>query len=250
MFREREPAVGTSFEQEARRRGFRFVAGVDEVGRGALAGPVVAAAVILDPERPLPKGLNDSKKLTALKRERIAAELRETALCYAVGQVSNEEIDRTNILVATRRAMCDALSQLCPAAEFALIDAVQLREIELPQRAIIRGDSCCASIAAASVVAKTYRDALMRELHREFPHYGFDAHVGYGTRAHWEALSLHGPCRLHRLTFRGVASEAGQPTASESPAGTSGVGIVAVDENTDETRAAEGLGETAGGRAG
>ena len=204
MPREREPAVGTAFEEEARRRGFRLVAGVDEVGRGALAGPVVAAAVILDPERPLPRGLNDSKKLTALQRERIGEELRATALCYAVGLVSPEEIDRTNILIATKRAMCDALTQLCPAAEFALIDAVQLREIALPHQAIIRGDSCCASIAAASVVAKTYRDALMRELHDEYPHYGFDAHVGYGTRAHWEALRRHGPCAIHRLSFRGV----------------------------------------------
>src|SRR5918998_2544808 len=201
MKREREPAVGTALE----------------VGRGALAGPVVAAAVILDPERPLPKGLNDSKKLTALQRERIAEELKATALCYAVGLVSAEEIDRTNILVATKRAMRDALEQLCPAAEFALIDAVQLREIALPHRAIIRGDSCCASIAAASVVAKTYRDALMRELHLEYPHYGFDAHVGYGTRAHWEALQQHGPCAIHRRTFRGVVQDPEQSTAAVSP---------------------------------
>ena len=207
--KEREPAVGTAFEEEVRGRGFRLIAGVDEVGRGALAGPVVAAAIILDPERPLPRGLNDSKKLTALQRERIAGELKETALCYAVGLVSAEEIDRTNILIATKRAMRDALEQLRPAAEFALIDAVQLREIALPQRAIIRGDSCCASIAAASVVAKTYRDALMRErYHREFPAYGFDSHVGYGARAHLAALRAHGPCPIHRRTFRGVVLDA------------------------------------------
>jgi ribonuclease HII len=276
MPREREPAVGTAFEEEARRRGFRLVAGVDEVGRGALAGPVVAAALILDPGRPLPKGLNDSKKLTALQRERIAEELRATAVCYAVGLVSAEEIDRTNILVATRRAMCDALQQLCPAAEFALIDAVQLREIALPHQAIIRGDSCCASIAAASVVAKTHRDALMRELHREFPHYGFDAHVGYGTRAHWEALRVHGPCAIHRRTFRGVVQDAEQPAAAEPPCETPGArGSAAprpraadahrAEETaapraqvtdashagvTDETRTREGLDEVAGGRAG
>ena len=208
MRKEREPAVGTSFEEEARRRGFRLIAGVDEVGRGALAGPVVAAAVILDPERPLPKGLNDSKKLTALQRERIGEELRATALCHAVGSVAAEEIDRTNILVATRRAMCDALSRLRPAADFALIDAVQLRDLALPQQSIIRGDSCCASIAAASVIAKTYRDALMREQHLAHPQYGFDAHVGYGTRAHFEALRAHGPCPLHRRTFRGVLPDA------------------------------------------
>ena len=265
---EREPAVGTAFEEEVRGRGFRLVAGVDEVGRGALAGPVVAAAVILDPERPLPRGLNDSKKLTALQRERIAEELRATALCYAVGLVSAEEIDRTNILVATKRAMRDALEQLCPAAEFALIDAVQLREIALPHRAIIRGDSCCASIAAASVVAKTHRDALMRELHREYPHYGFAAHVGYGTRAHWEALRVHGPCAIHRRTFRGVVQDPEQSAAATSPRETPGAEETAAPhaqptdtpragttdashtEATDETRTGEGLDETAGGRAG
>lgn len=238
--KEREPAVGTAFEEEARRRGFRLVAGVDEVGRGALAGPVAAAAVVLDPERPLPRGLNDSKKLTALQRERIAGELRESALCYAVGLVPAEEIDRTNILVATRRAMCEALSRLCPGADFALIDALQLRELALPQQAIIRGDACCASIAAASVIAKTYRDALMRELHDEYPHYGFDAHVGYGTHAHLAALRAHGPCPIHRLTFRGVL-----PAAAHAPA--------AGDEKPVETRPEERApagDEIAGGRAG
>jgi ribonuclease HII len=184
-----------------------LIAGLDEVGRGALAGPVVAAAVVLDPARPLPAGLNDSKKLTRLQRERISEELRSTALCYAVGEVSPEEIDRTNILIATRRAMCEALQKLCPAAEYLLIDALQLREVQLPQRAIIRGDSCCASIAAASVVAKTYRDALMRNYHEEFPHYGFARHVGYGTREHWAALREHGACAIHRRTFRGVLVE-------------------------------------------
>ncbi len=209
MRKEREPAVGTAFEEEARRRGFRLIAGVDEVGRGALAGPVAAAAVILDPERPLPRGLNDSKKLTALQRERIAAELRETALCYSVGLVPAGEIDRINILVATRRAMADALARLRPAPDFALIDALQLRDISLPQRAIIRGDACCASIAAASVIAKTHRDALMREYHREFPAYGFDSHVGYGVPAHLAALRAHGPCPIHRKSFRGVVVERG-----------------------------------------
>ena len=257
---EREPAVGTAFEEEARRRGFRLVAGVDEVGRGALAGPVVAAALILDPERPLPRGLNDSKKLTRLQRERIAGELKATAVCYAVGLVSAEGIDLTNILVATKRAMRDALDQLRPAAEFALIDAVQLREIALPQRAIIRGDSCCASIAAASVVAKTSRDALMRELHLEYPHYGFDAHVGYGTRAHWEALRQHGPCAIHRRSFRGVVQDPEQAAAAEPPDETpdaeeataphAEVTGASHTDVTDETRTAEGLDEIAGGRAG
>ncbi len=213
MPREREPAVGTAFEEEARRRGFRLVAGVDEVGRGALAGPVVAAAVILDPERSLPKGLNDSKKLTALQRERIAEELRRTAVCYSYGLITPEEIDATNILVATRRAMLQALERLQPCADFLLIDALQLRESPLPQKAIIRGDSASASIAAASVLAKTYRDALMREYDARFPAYGFARHVGYGTREHWEALRAHGCCPIHRKSFRGVLGGEESPEA-------------------------------------
>ncbi|HLM56987.1 MAG TPA: ribonuclease HII [Pyrinomonadaceae bacterium] len=203
----RQSGVGTLFEEEARAGGFRSVAGLDEVGRGALAGPVVAAAVILDPGAPLPEGLDDSKKLTALQRERIAEELRGTARCYAYGLVGPEEIDATNILVATRRAMLKALEDLSPCADFLLIDALQLKESRLPQRAIIRGDSVSASIAAASVLAKVYRDRLMRDYDAEFPHYGFSRHVGYGTRQHWEALRAHGCCRLHRKTFRGVIQE-------------------------------------------
>jgi ribonuclease HII len=182
-----------------------MIAGLDEVGRGALAGPVVAAAVILDPGAPLPEGLDDSKKLTARERERIAEELKGTALCYGVGLIPPEEIDSTNILIATRRAMCRALGELRPhSADFLLIDALQLREVELPQRAIIRGDSISASIAAASVIAKTFRDALMRDYHDTYPQYGFAAHVGYGTRAHLEALRAHGACPIHRRSFRGV----------------------------------------------
>ncbi len=188
-----------------------MIAGVDEVGRGALAGPVVAAAVILDPGAPLPQGLDDSKKLTAAERERIAAELKATALCYGVGLIPPEEIDRTNILIATRRAMCQALGELKPCADFLLIDALQLREVELPQRAIIHGDSISASIAAASVIAKTFRDALMRDYDRVYPHYGFGSHVGYGTRAHLEALRAHGACPIHRRSFRGVLPPADEP---------------------------------------
>ena len=188
-----------------------MIAGVDEVGRGALAGPVVAAAVILDPGAPLPEGLDDSKKLTAAERERIAAELKTTALCYGVGLIPPEEIDRTNILIATRRAMCQALGELKPCADFLLIDALQLREVELPQRAIIRGDSISASIAAASVIAKTFRDALMRDYDHVYPHYGFASHVGYGTRAHLEALRAHGACPIHRRSFRGVLPPADEP---------------------------------------
>ncbi len=202
--RKRVSEICTAFEDEARAGGHRMIAGVDEVGRGALAGPVVAAAVILNPDAPLPEGLDDSKKLTAPQRERIAEELKQTALCYGIGLIPPAEIDSTNILIATRRAMCHALGELKPCADFLLIDALQLREVELPQRAIIRGDSISASIAAASVIAKTYRDAIMRDYHDIYPEYGFASHVGYGTRAHLEALRTHGACPIHRRSFRGV----------------------------------------------
>src|SRR5215210_3027863 len=203
----RQSLIHTLFEEEARGRGFGRVAGLDEVGRGALAGPVVAAAVILNPEAPLPVGLDDSKKLTAKERERIAEELRQSALGYSFGLISPEEIDRINILEATRQAMLIALSQLTPSADFVLIDALQLKECSLSQRAIIRGDSVSASIAAASVIAKTYRDALMRSLHDVYPQYNFARHVGYSTREHLEPLRAHGPCRIHRRSFHGVVNE-------------------------------------------
>jgi len=196
--------VGPDFENLAVAEGFKFVAGVDEVGRGCLAGAVVAAAVILDLSKPLPKGLDDSKKITAKNRERIAEEIRENAVCYAIGQIEADEIDRINILQATKKAMSIAVGKLNPAADFLLIDAIQLKEINLPQKAIIHGDAISASIAAASVVAKTYRDNLMRELDEIYPEYGFSKHVGYGTKQHFEALRKHGACPLHRKSFRGV----------------------------------------------
>ncbi|HKQ52356.1 MAG TPA: ribonuclease HII [Pyrinomonadaceae bacterium] len=204
--RRRVSSICTQFEDEARSRGFRLVAGVDEVGRGALAGPVVAAAVILDPARPFPEGLDDSKKLTPKQRERIADEILNTAVAFSVGQVEPEEIDRLNILQASRLAMTEALKQLAPQADYLLIDAVQLRELELPQKAIIHGDSISASIAAASVVAKTYRDALMRSFHEIYPQYNFARHVGYSTREHVAALREHGPCSIHRKSFHPVLS--------------------------------------------
>lgn len=195
---------GIVFEQQAHTEGFRFVAGVDEVGRGCLAGPVVAAACILDITKPLPKYLNDSKKLTAERRDEIAAELRETAVCFAVGRVEADEIDRINILEATKLAMLAAIAKLEPAADHLLVDALRLKLSPLPQRAIIKGDSISASIAAASIIAKTFRDALMADYSNEFPQYSFEKHFGYGTKTHLTALRQHGPCILHRKTFRGV----------------------------------------------
>ena len=197
-------SCGLVFEEQARSEGYRFIAGVDEVGRGCLAGPVVAAACILDPSKCLPDGLNDSKKVTPEKRREIAEDLKQNALAFAVGRIEAEEIDEINILEATKKAMAMAIGSLLPAADFLLIDALQLKQIRLPQKGIIRGDSISASIAAASILAKTFRDNLMSEFDMDHPQYGFAEHVGYGTAAHFEALRKHGPCRLHRKSFRGV----------------------------------------------
>jgi ribonuclease HII len=196
--------IGLDFENQAIADGYKFVAGVDEVGRGCLAGAVVAAAVILDLSKPLPEGLNDSKKISAKKRERIAGEIHENAICYAIAQIEADEIDRINILQATKKAMISAIGQLNPAADFLLIDAVQLKELNLAQKAIIHGDAISASIAAASIIAKVYRDNLMCELDETYPEYGFSNHAGYGTKAHFEALRKFGACPLHRMSFRGV----------------------------------------------
>ncbi len=196
--------IGIDFENQAFAEGFRLVAGVDEVGRGCLAGAVVAAAVILDLSKPLPEDLNDSKKLSEKKRRQIDLEIRANAVAFSIAQIEAEEIDRINILQATKKAMRLAIENLQPKADFLLIDALQLKEIPTPQKAIIKGDAISASIAAASIIAKTYRDNLMRELDKIYPEYGFAKHVGYGTKAHFDALRQHGACPLHRKSFRGV----------------------------------------------
>ncbi len=198
---------GLHFERQAHGEGFRLVAGVDEVGRGCLAGPVVAAACILDPNRRLPKGLNDSKKLTPKLREEIAEKLKKICVAYAIGQVEADEIDEINILEATKKAMRLAIQGLVCGTDYLLIDAIKLKDIELPQMPIIRGDSISASIAAASVLAKTYRDALMVNYHEQFPHYGFDGHKGYAASVHLSAIREHGPCSIHRMSFHGVRDD-------------------------------------------
>ncbi|HKP68365.1 MAG TPA: ribonuclease HII [Pyrinomonadaceae bacterium] len=198
---------GLVFEEIAWSDGFKFVAGVDEVGRGCLAGPVVAAACILDPGKPLPEGLNDSKQVAAKQREEIAEELRVTSIAFAIGSVDADEIDRINILEATKLAMHRAIAALAPSADFLLVDALTLKGLGIQQRSIIKGDSISASIAAASIIAKTYRDGLMQAYDLEFPHYGFASHVGYGTKSHLEAIKNHGACHLHRKTFHGVAKK-------------------------------------------
>lgn len=199
--------IGFDFEDQARGEGYSFIAGLDEVGRGCLAGPVVAAACILDPDKSVPAAINDSKKLTPKQRSEIAAELRETAAAFAIAEIDAATIDRINILEATKQAMRAALAALQPAADFLLIDALELRDVRLPQRAIIKGDSISYSIAAASILAKVHRDEMMERYDSEFPDYGFSSHMGYGTRQHYEALTKLGPCPLHRRSFRGVCKE-------------------------------------------
>ena len=202
--RSRISKIGLDFENQAVAEGYGFIAGIDEVGRGCLAGAVVAAACILDLSKPLPEGLNDCKKLSPKKREQIAKELRANVIAYSIAQIEAEEIDRINILQATKKAMRLAIENLNPKADFLLIDAIRLKEISTPQKAIIKGDEISASIAAASILAKTYRDNLMRELDKTYPGYGFSQHVGYGTKAHFEAIRKNGCCPLHRKSFRGV----------------------------------------------
>lgn len=200
----RTPIVGLEFEKQAVTEGYKFIAGVDEVGRGCLAGCVAAAAVIWDLSKPIPADLNDSKKLSAKKRESLDSVIKENAVAYAIAEVSAETIDRINILEATKEAMRLAIEKLNPSADFLLIDAVQLRNVSLPQKSIIRGDAISVSIAAASILAKNYRDNLMQEMDKLYPEYGFAKHVGYGTKVHFEALREHGACEIHRKSFRGV----------------------------------------------
>jgi ribonuclease HII len=194
------------YERAAWRSGLKQVAGVDEAGRGPLAGPVVAAAVILDPERRI-KGLQDSKLLTPATRERLFAQIQEHARGIGTGIVDPQTIDRVNILEATRLAMYEALGKLTPRSDLVLIDALRLSALTCPQKALIRGDSRSASIAAASIVAKVTRDRLMLEADLRFPEYGFGRHKGYPTPEHLAALRKHGPCPIHRRTFHGVWSQ-------------------------------------------
>lgn len=180
--------------------GYLHIAGIDEVGRGPLAGPVVAAACILPTKFEL-DGLNDSKQLTESKREKLFQEIKEQALGFAVGSAEPAEIDALNILQATKLAMKRAVENLKVRPHFLLIDALELSNIKIPQRGIIGGDTLSASIAAASIVAKVSRDQWMRELHELYPEYGFARNKGYGTKEHLDALRCFGPCPLHRRSF-------------------------------------------------
>jgi len=193
-------------ESELSRRGLTRIAGIDEAGRGSLAGPVVAAAVVLPPGCLLP-GLDDSKKLDAEARERLAPEIRRRALGVGVGVVDARDIDAGDILRATLEAMRRAVSALVPPPEVLLVDAVSVPGVRIPQVPIVHGDALSASIAAASIVAKVHRDGLLDALARRHPAYGFEQHKGYGTPEHWEALRRCGPCSEHRLTYHGVVPE-------------------------------------------
>lgn len=191
------------FENEFRARGFKQIAGVDEAGRGPLAGPVVSAAVILPDDFDAP-GVNDSKKLTPLKRDRLYGQILEGATAVGVGVVDNRQIDQINILRAALLSMARAAGKLELAPDFLLIDGTFTAPVETPQKAIPKGDSLSISIAAASIIAKVTRDRLMADYHTRYPQYGFDRHKGYPTRAHKEAIARCGISPIHRLTFKGV----------------------------------------------
>lgn len=204
-----------SFEENARRNGFLRVAGVDEAGRGPLAGPVVSAAVIL------PGGLredaamasyvheiNDSKKLTPRKREWLYEHIHRDAAGIGVGIVDAAEIDRINILQAALRAMAKAVKSLALKPDYLLVDGNFPIPMDLPQESIVKGDARSVSIAAASIIAKVTRDRLMEDYHRRYPQYGFSGHKGYPTRAHRLAIAAHGPSPIHRRTFKGVRENA------------------------------------------
>ncbi|HEX9758779.1 MAG TPA: ribonuclease HII [Nitrospiria bacterium] len=191
------------FERECYRQGFHCVAGLDEAGRGPLAGPVVASAVILPVELLVP-GLDDSKRLTPKERLVLYPLIFEKALGVGIGVVDHDVIDKINILQATLLAMSEALQDLGVSPDFLLVDALKVPRTDIPQKALIKGDQRSLSIAAASVVAKVTRDRLMQDYHQRFPEYGFLSHKGYPTPEHLRRIRQYGPCAIHRKTFRGV----------------------------------------------
>jgi ribonuclease HII len=190
-----------TLENAIRRMGFVHVAGVDEVGRGCLAGPVVAAAVILNPGRYVPR-ICDSKTVTALERTRLYERITRTAIAWGVAAAACEEIDRINIHQASLRAMQRAVLKLAPQPDFVLVDAFRIPDLMMAQRPVPHGDARCTAIAAASIVAKVTRDRIMLELHAEDPRYGFDRHKGYATRDHLDAVARFGYSPVHRQSFR------------------------------------------------
>jgi ribonuclease HII len=198
-----ELRCGTRFEEEARAQGYAVVAGLDEVGRGALCGPVVAGAVVLGPGFDV-TGLDDSKRLTRRQRERLAERIRHEARAVSLGSASPAEIDRLNILRATHLAMRRAVSGLVVRPDLVLVDGLPVEVLGPPQRAIVKGDALSVSIAAASIVAKVERDALMRALGARFPAYGLARNMGYASEGHRDALRRLGPTEIHRRSFNGT----------------------------------------------
>ena len=190
-----------TIENTIRRLGFNLVAGVDEVGRGCLAGPVVAAAVVLDPDRYIPR-ISDSKTVTALERVRLYEQITRIAVAWSVAGADPPEIDSINIHQASLRAMQRSVLKLAPLPDFVLVDAFRVPDLPMAQRAVVHGDARCTAIAAASIVAKVTRDRMMLELHSRDPRYGFDRHKGYATRDHLDAVSRFGYSDIHRRSFR------------------------------------------------
>lgn len=189
----------TQYEREARGKGYQFIAGIDEVGRGPLAGPVVAAAVIL-PNHFTLKGVNDSKQLSKQKREVLYNDIMNNALAVGIGIVHANEIDTLNIYQATKKAMLQAINKLPINPDFLLLDAMEL-DTMIPQKSLIKGDTLSISIACSSIIAKVYRDQLMEEYSKQFPPYQFHKNSGYGTKEHLDALKQFGPCPIHRKSF-------------------------------------------------
>ena len=193
------------YERAAAAAGYTLVAGVDEAGRGPLAGPVAVAAVILPQEAHLPR-INDSKKLSAAVREELFTQIVAIAISYHVALIDAETIDRMNILQATRMGMYEAIAALTPAPDEVLVDAVELPKLSMPSQSIIKGDAKSVSIAAASILAKVTRDHLMEQYDTEYPHYGFAKHKGYGTQEHIDAIRKYGVCPIHRKSFEPIRS--------------------------------------------
>lgn len=190
----------TEYERECYRKGYKLVAGIDEVGRGPLAGPVVAAAVILG-EGVLIPGVKDSKKLTEEKREYLSEEIKAKALCWSIGIIDEKVIDEINILNATFLAMKKALEGLSVKPDYILLDAVTLKDVDIPQKSIIKGDALSLSIAAASIIAKVERDRIISDYDKVYPHFSFSKHKGYGTKEHIECIKKYGLLPIHRRSF-------------------------------------------------
>lgn len=198
---ERDPLY---FEREARASGFCRIAGLDEAGRGPLAGPVVAAAVMLPPDVTIP-GVNDSKQVPEAERDRLYDIILEQSVSHGIGIVDERTIDEVNIYQATIIAMRKALHPIDPPPDYLLIDAMTLPEVAIPQKPLVRGDARSHTIAAASIIAKVTRDRIMRDLHEKFPEYNFKKHKGYGTKEHLSLILKHGPCEAHRRSFQPIS---------------------------------------------